>query len=260
MVDLLIDAKKTTEETVSFIRNTVKKAGFNKVVIGLSGGVDSAASCTLAVKALGVENVLGVILPYGDFYKEAVSDAGILAKELNLPSKNLITVDIKPLVENYLHSNPDMDKLRTGNFIVRTRMMIIYDLAKKYKALVLGTENKTEFLLGYFTRFGDEASDIEPIRELYKTQVWQLARYLEVPSNIIEKKPTAGMWLGQTDEGELGFSYKDADRILFLHIDKKLSEKEIIEKGFKVEIVKKVINRVRENEFKHKLPYTQRKY
>src|SRR3989344_4131784 len=197
---LKINPEKIAEEIINFIRITVKKAGFGRVVIGLSGGIDSSAVFSLAVKALRAENVYGVMMPYGDWNKEALEDIEELAKTLKFPQK----------------------KILASNIMVRMRMIVLYDMAKKYNALVLGTENKTEYKLGYFTRFGDEAADIEPIREFYKTQIYQLARYLNIPNNIIEKAPTAGMWAGQTDEGEFGFTYREADKILYLHVDKNL--------------------------------------
>src|SRR3989344_98497 len=225
-VNLTINSVKETARIISFIRNTVKKAGFEKVVIGLSGGMDSSVSFSLSVKALGVDNVIGVMMPYGDWQKESVEDVIKLAKILDFPDKNLLNFNIKNFADNYLNINEDMDQVRKGNVMVRVRMIILYDLSKKFKALVIGTENRTEKILGYFTRFGDEASDIEAILHLYKTQVRQLADYLKIPDKIIKKPPTAGLWRGQTDEGEFGFSYAEADKILYLSIDKGLSQSE----------------------------------
>ena len=136
-------------------------------------------------------------------------------------------------------------------------MILLFDLAKRENALVLGTENKTEHLLGYFTRFGDEASDVEPIRNLYKTQVRQLAPYLGIPKKIIEKTPTAGMWAGQTDEGEFGFTYEDADKILTLYREQKKTAEEIGKEGLKKDVIEKVLGRMKVNEFKHRLPYVE---
>ena len=252
---LKINPEKIAEEIINFVRKTVKKAGFGGVGIGLSGGIDSSTVCVLAVKALRAENIIGVMLPYGDWNRETTDDVEELAKTLKIPQKKILAINIKPFCEPVFANLGGANQLRKGNIMVRMRMIVLYDMAKKYNALVLGTENKTEYKLGYFTRFGDEAADIEPIREFYKTQIYQLARFLKLPSKIIQKAPTAGMWAGQTDEGEFGFTYKEADQILFLHVDRRLSESEIIEKGFRKEIVEKVLGKMRENEFKHKLPY-----
>lgn len=290
-LNLSFNPSKTVDEIVKFIKNTVYKAGFSRVVVGLSGGVDSAVSTILAVKALGRENVYVGLFPYGELNKEGLNDARLMIKKLNIPPNNIFLIDIKPLVDIIYSSSPStaargklesrslsraksrdlssrqartinsetdswIDNLRRGNVMVRVRMILLYDLSKKINGLVLGTENKTEHLLGYFTRFGDEASDLEPIRHLYKTQVKQLAQYLKIPEKIIEKSPTAGLWDGQTDEGEFGFSYEEADKILHLYADLRKKREEIEKMGFKKEVVEKVISRVEANKFKHELPYS----
>lgn len=218
-----IDPKKTANELVTFIKNAFQKAGFAKAVIGVSGGVDSATSYELAVRALGKENVLPHFLPYRK---------------------------IAPIVDEFLSFDPTMDKLRRGNIMARVRMTILFDQAKKHRALVVGTENKTEHILGYFTRFGDSASDIEPLRNLYKTQVYQLAKYLKISQSILNKTPTAGLWEGQTDEGEFGFTYKDADEVLYQLYDLKKKKVE----GVDPVVVKRVKAWVDRNSFKHNLP------
>lgn len=256
LVALSINSENTAREIETFIKTSLTKTGFNKLVIGLSGGVDSATSTGLAVAAIGSQNIEALILPYGDLNRQGRDDAQSVVKFLDIPQQNVHLFDIKKSVENLASCDRGMDKLRLGNIAVRTRMILLYDLAKKYNALVLGTENKTEYLLGYFTRFGDEASDIEPLIGLYKTQVRQLAQYLRLPQKIINKAPTAGMWQGQTDEGELGFTYETADQILYLTFDKKHTKKQIVKQGFPKEIIDKVLNRAEENKFKHKLPYS----
>ena len=157
-------------------------------------------------------------------------------------------------IKSGMTNNDSIDKVRLGNIMARIRMIIIYDLAKKHNALVAGTENQSEYLLGYFTRFGDQASDFEPIQHLYKTQVYQLAKFLGVPKNIIEKEPTAGLWNGQTDEGEFGFTYQEADQVLYLYYDKKLKLEKIKKKGFRN--AEKIIKFSLKNSYKHHAPYS----
>ena len=240
-----IDPEKTSEQLVTFLKTSFQKAGFTKAVIALSGGVDSATSCSLAVRALGANNVYPVLLPYGSFSMQGTLDAMSVIEALHTPPGHVTRIDIKPIVDLV----PATDNVRRGNLMARTRMMLLYDQAKKQNALVVGTENKTEHLLGYFTRFGDDASDIEPLRSLYKTQVYVLAKYLQLPDVVLSRVPTAGLWAGQTDEGEFGFTYKEADEILYQHFDEK---KEIT--GFPKEVVEKVLSRAAANDFKHHLP------
>ena len=254
-IDLSINSAETVGRLVKFIKNTVHRAGFARVVIGVSGGLDSAVSCFLAAKALGSDNVIVGLFPYGELNKEGIEDAKLIIRKLVIPSSNVILADIKSFVEGIVSLDLSIDDLRKGNIMVRMRMILLYDLAKKDQALVLGTENKTEYLLGYFTRFGDEASDIEPIKGLYKTQLRQLAKYLKLPTKITQKVPSAGMWSGQTDEGELGFSYEEADKFLYSYVDLKKSRGEIIKSGLGKEVVDKVLNRLKTNEFKNRLPF-----
>lgn len=254
-VNLSINPQQAADVIIKFLKVTVRKAGFSKVVIGLSGGVDSSLSCSLAVKAMGAKNVYIGLFPYRELNREGMEDARLLIAKLKIPQKNIKEIEIKVLVDPLINLDFGMDRLRQGNIAVRIRMILLYDLAKKYQALVLGTENKTEHLLGYFTRFGDEASDIEPLRHLYKTQIKHLAKYLGVSDKIISKVPTAGMWAGQTDEGEFGFTYEQADQILYLYADKKKSKEDIIKMGLSKNITEKVLGRLKANNFKHKLPF-----
>jgi len=251
--------QKKTQESVKFIRNVVARAGFSKVIVSLSGGIDSTTVVFLATQALGKENVLVTILPYGDLNKEGADDAKEVVKIVEIPKTNVFEIDIKPAVDMIAKpaeippkTSTPLERSRLGSIMARIRMIILFDLAKKQKALVCGTENKSEYLLGYFTRFGDSASDIEPIKGFYKTQVRELAQYLGVPKKIIEKPPTAGLWQGQADETELGFSYKEADKILELLYDKKWSLEKIIGTGYKKELVEKIKKRVEETEFMRK--------
>lgn len=251
-----IDPSKETEKIVAFITQTFKTAGFSDAVIGLSGGVDSAVSCALAVGALGVEHVYPVLLPYGALSTQGVLDAMKLIEKLHIPFTHITRIDIKPGVDTIIKSDVMMDRVRRGNIMARVRMTYLFDQAKKRRALVVGTENKTEHILGYFTRFGDEASDVEPILHLYKTQVYELAKHLTIPIEIIQKPPSADLWPEQTDEGEFGFTYKDADETLYLLVDEKKTTEEIVAAGFSQEIVQKIHLRLEQNDFKHKLPYT----
>lgn len=246
--------EETAQVLTAFLADAFSSAGFSKAIIALSGGVDSSTSAALVVRALGKGNVFPVLLPYGNLTTQGTNDARHVIDFLEIPQENIIEVDIAPFVDPLLAFNQSMDKVRKGNVMARTRMIVLFDKAKANNALVVGTENKSEHLLGYFTRFGDEASDIEPLRNLYKTQVYQLAKYLGVPEPILTKKPTAGLWEGQTDEGEFGFTYKDADEILSLLYDEKKSIDEAIASGYNQKVVEKVRLRISANSYKHYLP------
>src|SRR3989338_8085174 len=247
MVNLIIDPAKTARQITLFLQEIREKTGFRHMVIGVSGGVDSAASLFLAVKAHGADFIHPVLLPFGDLNSEGFKNAESVVQKAGIKEENVTKIDIINAVESITNSDGGMDKLRKGNITARIRMVYLYDLSKKYRALVLGTENRTEYLLGYFTRFGDEASDIEPLQHLYKTEVGQLVEYLDIPRTIIEQKPTAGLWEGQTDEGEFGFTYKEADCILNFYVDLKKTKKEILKFGFKQKTVERVLTRLTAN-------------
>ncbi|MBC2856077.1 MAG: NAD+ synthase [Cetobacterium sp.] len=236
---------------VDFLREEVNKVGFEKVVLGLSGGIDSAIVAYLAARAFGPENVLGIMMPYKTSSKESVEHAKLVVEDLGIKSE---LIEITPMVEPYFEMNKDMDGLRKGNRMARERMCILFDYSAKEKALVLGTSNKTELLLGYSTQFGDGASAINPIGDLYKTQIWELSRHMGVPTPLIEKKPSADLWEGQTDESELGFSYKMADEILYRLIDERYTKEEILEEGFESSIIDSIIRRMKMSQYKRKLP------
>jgi NAD+ synthase len=249
---LLINPELESKKIVQFVKNTLKKQKIEKVVIGVSGGIDSATSLYLLKTFLPVENIIVVTLPYFDNQLEDVEE---LVQSINLPKNNLKIIPIKPIADviiNVLNID-DSDLVRKGNVMARIRMIILYDISKKENALVCGTENRSESLLGYFTRFGDEASDIEPIRHLYKTQVYELAKYLDISQSVIQKKPSANLWEGQTDESQFDFTYVEADQVLSLYFDKKLSVEEIQKQGFKN--AEKIVEFARKNSFKHKVPY-----
>ena len=235
----------------SFIREEVRKAGFERVVVGISGGVDSALSAFLAVEALGRENVIGLSMPYRTSSEESRNDARLVAETLGIEFHEL---DITPQVDAYFSLFPDADRVRRGNKMARERMSILYDFAHWRKALVLGTSNKSEILIGYATRWGDGAHDLNPIGDLYKTQVWQMARFVGVPERIVRKKPTADLWPGQTDEGEIGIAYRELDLILLAYVDLRLRREEIIAAGFEEGKVDRVLRLVKNSQFKRKLP------
>lgn len=250
-----IDAGKTSQFLVEFIRKTFQKSGFSKAVIALSGGLDSSVSCTLAARALSKEDIFPVLMPYGMLNREGVEDAFEVINFLGILKENVAQIDIKPFADEIFKTDSQMDDVRKGNIMARLRMILLFDQAKKHKALVVGTENKSEHLLGYFTRFGDEASDIEPLSNLYKTHVYDLGKSLGLPKSVLTKKPTAGLWENQTDEGEFGFLYKDADQILYWHFDEKMSEEQIVKKGLEKDVVRKVLEFAKKNSFKHHLPF-----
>ncbi len=235
----------------SFIRNEVEKVGVKRVVVGLSGGVDSSLSALLAAEALGPKNVLGIMMPYKTSSPESRAHAELIVKKAPIES---LTVDISPQIDAYFTRFPDADARRRGNKMARERMTILYDHSARWQALVLGTSNKTELLLGYGTLYGDMASAINPLGDLYKTQVWALAEAVGVPEVVVKKEPSADLWQGQTDEGELGFSYRDVDRLLYLMVDERYSRAELIEAGFDERFVDQVNDRVMNSHFKRRLP------
>lgn len=235
---------------VRFIRDETRKFGFNRLVVGLSGGLDSSVSAALGVEALGKDNILGYILPYKTTSQESIDDAFLIAKILDI---GVEVIDITPIVDVYFKDELE-DKVRRGNFIARTRMCILFDKSYRYNALVLGTSNKTELLLGYGTIYGDMASAINPLGDLYKSQVRMLAKELGIPDRIIAKPPTADLWPGQTDEGELGFTYEEADEILYKLVEESVPPRLLVEMGYKEEIIDKIIYLMRKNQYKRTLP------
>ena len=248
---LEINTSTVRKILVDFIRDEVTNTGFQKGVIGLSGGVDSSLAAFLAAEALGKQNIIGVIMPYRTSSPDSITDAQSVAAMLNIHSE---VVDITPMVDAYLERASNADNVRRGNVAARQRMIVLYDISSRERALVIGTSNKTEILLGYGTLFGDTACAINPLGDLYKTQVWELASAIGVPKPIVEKKPSADLWTGQTDEGELGFSYKLVDRLLFAMVDQQKTTEELLEMGFEKNFIIKVQELVRRNHFKRRPP------
>ncbi|MEO2083134.1 MAG: NAD+ synthase [Desulfurobacteriaceae bacterium] len=249
---LEIEDKAFIEEVlVRFIREELGKAGFEKAVVGLSGGVDSSLAAFLAVKALGADNVIGISLPYKTSSPSSREDARLVAEFLNIEFHE---IEITPQIDAYYSLFPDADGVRRGNKMARERMSILYDFAHWKGALVLGTSNKSELLIGYSTRWGDAAHDVNPLGDLYKTQVWEMASFIGVPERIIEKKPSADLWPGQTDEGEIGLSYRLLDQILVGYVDLRLRRDEIVSLGYDEEVVDKVLSMVRRSQYKRTLP------
>ena len=236
---------------VSFMKNEVGKAGFSNVVLGLSGGIDSALAAALAARAFGPKHVLGVIMPYRTSSPASAEHAADVARAFGFET---MTVDITRQVDAYFESQPSATRLRRGNKMSRERMSILYDLSASRTALVLGTSNKTELLLGYGTLHGDLASALNPIGDLYKTQVRALARHVGVPEHIIAKAPSADLWEGQSDEADLGFSYAEVDQLLFLLVDSRVTRKEALERGFPEAFVTRIEALIRSSQFKRRLP------
>jgi NAD+ synthase len=248
----IIDAKQEEKKIISYIQKVLAEQRIKNIIIGMSGGVDSTTAFHLLRNSINPRNIFVAHLYYFDSLFETIKPS---LKKANIPEENIFNLSIKDTVDGIkkITNVSDENKVRLGNIMARIRMTILYDLAKKNNAMVMGTEDKSEFLLGYFTRFGDEASDIEIIRHLYKTQVYKLAEHLEVSEKITSQKPSPGLWIGHTAENELGFSYKEADTILYLYYDKRLTLEEIKKMNFKN--AEKVINFSLKNNFKHKVPY-----
>lgn len=234
-----------------FIKEELAKFDFSRGILGLSGGLDSTVCAFLASEALGPDNVLSLILPYGDTFGKDMDDAKEVVRVLGIRSE---VINIAPMVDAYFKDHPTDNKILIGNKMARERMSILYDYSAREGALILGTSNKTELLLGYGTIHGDMACAINPLGDLYKTQIRELAKYLGVPEHIQKKAPTAGLWEGQTDEDELGMTYEDVDRLLYEMVDKRQTAEEVIELGFKKKMVERVIDLVKNSEFKRKLP------
>lgn len=247
-----LDLNVETERILGFIREYLAASGFQKLIIGLSGGVDSAVSAALAVRALGKENVIAVLLPYKSSHPDSLADAETLAQQLQIEYH---VVEITAMTDAYFETyEPQATPLRRGNWMARTRMCVLFDLSAKYRALVLGTSNRTELLVGYFTQFGDSACALEPIGHLYKTEVWQLARLLNIPAKIVDKVPTADLWQGQSDEADLGMRYPELDEILYTLTELDINADASENMQFPKEKYARVEKLIRNSAFKRQLP------
>jgi NAD+ synthase len=251
MIDLTINTDLARSILTGFLRSETTRAGFSHAVINLSGGVDSTLSCYLAAEALGAENILALRLPYKSSAQDSLDHAQMVIDILGVQSRTIpITEMVDPLIELF----PDMSNVRRGNIMARARMIVLYDQSEAFHGLPVGTGNKTEILLGYTTLYGDAACALNPLGDLYKTQVRQLSRAIGMPAVIIDKPPSADLWLGQTDEGELGFTYAEVDQLLYLLVDQRYSPEECVAAGFADGFVRSVVERVRRNHFKRILP------
>jgi len=250
-IDLSIHTDLARKILTGFIKSEITRFGFARAVIGLSGGIDSALSCALAAEALGPENVLAIRMPYKTSSPDSLVDAEKTATRFGV---RMETIEITPMVEPMIQRDPQISNLRKGNLMARSRMIVLYDQSQAFKGLVVGTSNKTEILLGYTTLWGDMASALNPIGDLYKTQVWQLSRVMGVPQSVIDKPPSADLWQGQTDESDLGFTYAEADKLLFLLVDRRYSVEDCVAAGFKKEFVDQVVERIRRSQYKRMMP------
>lgn len=249
---LKVNVKQKTEEISSFLKEVFEKTGKNKAVIGWSSGIDSTVSLFLLAKVLPKDNIYVVHMPYKTSFMEEFSDIQKMLHITNVEEHPIIRIADTIREERHL-SESAIDRIRFGNIMARIRMILLFDKAREVDGLVCGTENKSEHLLGYFTRYGDGASDIEPIVGLYKTQVYELARYLGIPDRFIDKSPSAGLWAGQTDEGEFGFTYEEADAVCHLYFDQHMGIDEILKRGFVN--AREIVSFAQKNSFKLKVPY-----
>ena len=256
--ELLIDTSIARRIIAEFIRGQLAQTGFERVVLNLSGGLDSALAAYLAVEAIGAQNVMCLMLPYRTSSPESRGDAEDVAPppppRLGTPSR---AIDISPIVDGYLDTSiegEEVSQLRRGNLAARARMMVAFDQSVPWKGLVIGTGNKTEALLGYSTNYGDNACAFNPIGDLYKSQVRQLAIDMGVPEQILAKAPSADLWPGQTDEAEMGLAYEELDRLLYWMVDRRRTRDQLIAAGFDGTAVDRVTRMVTLNEFKRQVP------
>lgn len=251
MNKLDLNLKEVHSELVEFLRESFKKTGFSKAVLGLSGGIDSALVAYLLRDALGKENVLAIMMPYKSSNPDSLNHAKLVIEDLGINSK---TIEITDMIDAYFKNEEEATSLRMGNKMARERMSILFDYSSKENALVVGTSNKTEIYLGYSTQFGDSACALNPIGDLYKTNIWDLSRYLKIPNELIEKKPSADLWEGQTDEQEMGLTYKEADQVLYRMLEENKKVEEVLTEGFNKDLVDNIVRRMNRSEYKRRMP------
>ena len=251
MNKLDLNLKEVHNELVEFLRENFKKAGFSKAVLGLSGGIDSALVAYLLRDALGKENILAIMMPYKSSNPDSLNHAKLVVEDLGINSK---TIEITDMIDAYFKNEKEATSLRMGNKMARERMSILFDYSSKENALVVGTSNKTEIYLGYSTQFGDSACALNPIGDLYKTNIWDLSRYLKIPNELIEKKPSADLWEGQTDEQEMGLTYKEADQVLYRMLEENKKVEEVLAEGFNKDLVDNIVRRMNRSEYKRRMP------
>ncbi|MCL4581948.1 NAD synthetase [Fusobacterium nucleatum YWH7199] len=251
MNKLDLNLKEVHNELVEFLRENFKKVGFSKAVLGLSGGIDSALVAYLLRDALGKENVLAIMMPYKSSNPDSLNHAKLVIEDLKINSK---TIEITDMIDAYFKNEKEATSLRMGNKMARERMSILFDYSSKENALVVGTSNKTEIYLGYSTQFGDSACALNPIGDLYKTNIWDLSRYLKIPNELIEKKPSADLWEGQTDEQEMGLTYKEADQVLYRMLEENKTVEEVLAEGFNKNLVDNIVRRMNRSEYKRRMP------
>ncbi|MCF7912198.1 MAG: NAD+ synthase [Candidatus Cloacimonetes bacterium] len=247
-IDLGIERKRIIE----FIREQLSKAGLDHLIVGISGGIDSAVTAAMCVEAIGKEKVKGFLMPYKASHPDSLLHGRLLAEYLGVEYQK---IDISPMVDSYFTSYfPEASALRRGNRMARERMCVLYDQSARYGGLVAGTGNKSELLTGYVTQHGDGACAFEPLGHLYKTEVYELAEMLQIPRELIDKAPTADLWDGQTDESEMGLTYARLDEILYRLYEQQLPEAEIIAEGIEEKDLKRVKELYNKSEFKRNLP------
>lgn len=251
LAELTIDPRREADRIAGFIHDRLAEAGFYRAVLGVSGGIDSALVAALCVRALGADNVFGMLLPCENSNPSSAAHGRMVVERLGMPYSYF---DITPMYLPLVARAPEMSGLRLGNIMSRLRMVTLYDQSVAFEGLVMGTGNRTEWLLGYFTLYGDGASALKPISHLYKCQVRALAAYLGISEEIVHKAPSADLWEGQTDEADLGFTYDEADQIIFLLSEMGASEEAVAARGFDLRVVQAVQRTIRRTAFKRTMP------